>query len=288
MSARAFDVLRLTRGNRIGGLVAVLVCYLDDSDATTSKVSTIAGYVAHDDGWRRFEDAVEAICGDEGVDLIRGRELDGADGCFKGWPLIKREKFLDRIGHAMIGNVLFGISRSIGKENWKLRRRQLMTLDTLHKKTFSSLSAFGFCFGSIVIDLKENDSYGVAKQVQSEGVAYLLEAGSKNNPDIFRYLDGQRRNGAIHLDTTATEVDKRSCRAIQVADLYAFYSRRRMNKFSRFKNKLEFVPDIHKIHVQPKIWHDTGYIQEPFIEGTNTRTGGKFNFTGLIARDGQP
>ncbi len=266
----------------------MLACYLDDSDATSSKVSTIAGYVAHEDGWLRFEQAANKICDDENVELIRGRELDGADGCFKGWTLIKRQKFLDRIGRAMVGNVLFGISRSIGKEKWKVRRRQLMTLDNLHKKTFSSLSAFGFCFGSIAIDLKQNSMFEVTDEVQSSGIAYMLESGSKNNPDIFRYLDAQRRNGGLHVDTIATEVDKRSCRAAQIADLYAFYSRRRMNKFSRFGGKLEFVPDIHKIHVQPKILHDTGYVQEPFIQGTNTRTREVFNFTGIIERDPRP
>jgi hypothetical protein len=264
----------------------VLACYLDDSDATTSKVSTIAGYVAHEDGWQRFEQMADEICGRYNVDLIRGRQIDGRMDCFAGWSLLKTEGFLDEIGRALPGNILFGISRSIGKDNWKLRRRQLMALDSLHKRTFSSLSAFGFCFASIAIDLKDNDDFEVASEVQSNGIAYMIESGSKNNPDIHRYVDAQRKKGSLHVNTIVTEVDKRSCRAIQVADLYAFYSRRRMNKFSRFKGKLEFVPDIHKIHVQPRIKHDMGFIEEPFIQGTNTRTGETFNFTGIVSREG--
>ena len=38
----------------------MLVCYLDDSNATISKVETVAGYVADEDGWSRFEAAAQA------------------------------------------------------------------------------------------------------------------------------------------------------------------------------------------------------------------------------------
>jgi hypothetical protein len=264
----------------------MLACYLDDSDATISKVETIAGYVAQEDGWRRFEAQAEAICDEFKVDLIRGRNLDCRDKCFKDWKLPKVERFLDRIGTAMRGNVLFGISRSIAKEHYKFFRRGALKLDAEHKRVFGSLSGYGFCFGNISHDLRAmNEQFGVSEQIKAEGITFMLESGSKNNPDILRYVDKECRHGNLHANTTVTEVDKRSCRAIQIADLYAFYSRRRMNKFSRFEGRLEFVPDVHRIHVQPKILHDTGYIKEPGISATNVRTGEKFSMFGLMARE---
>lgn len=265
----------------------MLACYLDDSDATTSKALTIAGYVAHEEGWLRFEDEAERIVDKFGVKLIRGRQIDGRKDCFKGWSLLKCERFLGELGGALTGNVLFGISRSIGKDHFKARRQQLMKLDKMHKRTFASMSAFGFCFGSMILDLRLSEKYGVAEEVQKNGIAFLLEAGSANNPDIFRYLDSERRHGNINLNVTATEVDKRSCRAVQMADLYAFYSRRRANQFARFRGKMEFVPDIHKIHINRSIWHDTGFIEEPFIKGRNERTGEEFSFTGLLSGMGE-
>jgi hypothetical protein len=283
-SPRVFEAIRLARCSRAGGLIAVLACYLDDSDAVTSKALTIAGYVAHEEGWLRFEQVAEALCDEYGVGLIRGRQIDGRKDCFKGWSLPKCERFLDQLGTALVGNVLFGIGRSIGKDNYKLRRRQLMTLDNVHRRTFSSMSAFGFCFASLLLDLRENGAHGVSDEVKQDGIAFMLESGSANNPDIFRYLDAERRNGNINVNVTATEVDKRSCRAIQMADLYAFYSRRRANQFARFKGKLEFVTDIHKLHIGRKVHHDTGFIEEPFIKGTNQRTGETFSFTGLLSR----
>lgn len=280
-AATVFDAVRAARC-RSRGLVFVLNCYLDDSDATISKVETIAGYVAQEDGWLRFEERAEAICGHFGVDLIRGRHLDNRDKCFKDWKLPKIEKFLEAVGVAMQGNVLFGISRSIGKDHFKDFRRRALKLDAEHRRVFGSLSGYGFCFGNISLELRRNEKFGVADQIQSEGIAYMLESGSKNNPDILRFVDKERRHGNLHVNTTATEVDKRSCRAIQIADLYAFYSRRRMNKFARFEGRLEFVPDIHQLHVRPKIMHDTAYIKEPGIEGTNVRTGEKFSLFGLM------
>lgn len=280
----AYDAVRPARCRRAEGLIAVLACYLDDSDAQTSKALTIAGYVAYQDGWLRFENEAERICEKYSVELIRGRQIDGRKDCFKGWSHPRCERFLGELGSALVGNVLFGISRSIGKEHYKVRRRQLMQLDKMRKRTFSSLSAFGFCFGSLILDLRMNENYGLTEEVQRNGIAFMLEAGSANNPDIFRYIADERRHGNINVNVTATEVDKRSCRAIQMADLYAFYSRRRANQFARFRGKLEFVTDIHKLHIGRAIWHDTGFIEEPFIRGRNERTGEEFNFTGMISR----
>lgn len=280
---RFYEAFRLARCHR-RGLIFVLACYLDDSDAVISKALTIAGYVAQDDRWIRFEQEAERICTDYKVELIRGRELDGRKDCFKGWSVPKCERFLDELGSALVGNVLFGISRSIGKDNYKLRRRQIADLDNVHKRTFSSLSAFGFCFGTILLDVRENPDLGLTEEIAQSGIAFMLEGGSANNPDIMRYLEAERRHGNISHLVTATEVDKRSCRAIQMADLYAFYSRRRANQFARFKGKLEFVTDIHKLHVGRKIRHDTGFVEEPFIKGTNVRTGETFSHTDLVRR----
>lgn len=281
---RVYDAIRLARGKRAGGLIFVLACYLDDSDATISKVLTIAGYVADAEGWARFEAEAEAICAEYKVDLIRGLNLDQRKKCFDGWSLPKIERFLERIGAAMRGNVLHGISRSITKERYKAYRQGVLKLDAEHRRVFGSLSAFGFAFGNILLEFRNNNQFGIVQQVKDEGIAFMLESGSANNPDILRYIDSERRHGNIHVNTTATEVDKRSCRAIQIADLYAFYSRRRMNKFSRFRGRLEFVPDLHQLHVKPKIPHDTAWIEEPGILGTNVRTGEIFRFHGLTTR----
>ncbi len=93
------------------------MCYLDDSDAQTSKALTISGYLADADeeGWNRFEQEANRICLKYEVELIRGRQIDGRKDCFKGWSHLKRQRFLDELGTALVGNVLLGISRSMAK-----------------------------------------------------------------------------------------------------------------------------------------------------------------------------
>lgn len=262
----------------------MLVCYLDDSNASVSKVETIAGYVAEEEGWSRFEAAAEHICERESVDLIRGLNIEARKGCFEGWSLPKRERFLEEIGGAMRGNVLFGISRSIETEHFKNFKRRAMQLDLEHRKVFGSLSAFGFSFGNISHDLRFSDLFGLAARLEGEGVVYRLEAGSRNNGDVLRYVEAEVKNGNLHSTTEVIEVPKRSSWAIQISDLYAFYSRRRMNQLARFEGRLEFVPDIHRLHIEPKVMHDTGYIKEPGIRGTNVRTGETFALHGLVVR----
>ncbi|WP_156318104.1 DUF3800 domain-containing protein [Porphyrobacter sp. AAP60] len=260
----------------------MIVCYLDDSDAKVSKVETIAGYLADEEGWSRFEEKSEEICSKYDVELIRGHDLDNRRKAFRGWTQLKCQRFLEEISIAMVGNVIGGISRSIGKDHYKLRKRQLMETSPSQKRSFASLSGFGFCFGNISVALKDGDEFGIRDQVREEGIIFNLEAGSSNNLDIVRYVEGEKDHRNLHINTIVSEVDKRSCRAIQIADLYAFYSRRRGNYHERRKHLIiPRVPDIHQLHFGKKVPHDTAVIEEPFISGTNQRTGETFSFMGL-------
>lgn len=260
----------------------MLTCYLDDSDATSSKAETLAGYVADQSGWERFELLAEQICSDYGVDLIRGHELDRRKKSFKGWSHVKCQRFLEDVGLAMMGNIIGGISRSINKEHYKLRKFQLMNNASDQRKVLSSLSGFGFCFGNISVALKYGDSLGISERVRNEGIRFMLESGSTNNQDVIRYVQAELDHGNLHEKTSVCEVDKRSCRAIQLADIYAFYSRRRANAHERGKHLIiPRVPDVHQLHINQKIPHDTAIIEEPFIRATNERTGEVFEFMGL-------
>jgi hypothetical protein len=66
-----------------------------------------------------------------------------------------------------------------------------------------------------------------------------------------------------------------------MADLYAFYSRRRANKFHKTGGKIQFFPDNYQLHVQARAQHSTSLILEPFTEGNNLTTGKKFYVNGL-------
>lgn len=253
----------------------MLTCYLDDSDANTASVLTIAGYVAEAEAWKAFEGAAEAVCDEFGVDRIHGRELDARKDCFKGWSMPTSIRFLDRIGRALRDSgVLFGVSRSIPKDLYKQRKREL--------KFQPNLSAYGFAFGTIVFSLNNASEFGLHERVQAEGVSFLVEDGNQNNPDLQRYIQSEVAHGNLHKRTAIAFINKDSCRAIQAADLYAFYSRRKANRFYKTHGKMVFFPDVHTMHVQNQLSHFSGAILEPYTGATNLRTGDSFQIKGLV------
>ena len=68
----------------------------------------------------------------------------------------------------------------------------------------------------------------VGRIAHAEGVSFVLETGHENNPEAEKVFNDVRR---LYGDAAAALrsicfVPKESCRAIQMADLFAFYSRR--------------------------------------------------------------
>lgn len=154
----------------------MLSIYLDDSDADTGAVMTIAGYLAEQDAWTRFEAHAEEVCHGFDVEVIQRREFEKNKGCFKGWSIPRETALMLAIRDAMLGNVICGISRSMPKEYYKARKAQL--------RLKPQIGAYGFCFGTIVHTLCHGSEIGLMEQVKAEGVAYKIEAGHKNNPEL--------------------------------------------------------------------------------------------------------
>lgn len=254
----------------------MLTMYLDDSDADTGAVLTLAGYVAEDADWVSFESEAEDICEDFGVDVIHCTEFEKNKGCFAGWSVPKRTAFMVAIRDAMVGKVQFGISRSIPKDYYKRRKA--------HLGLNPQMGAYGFCFGTIVHTLQHGDEIGVMERVKAEGVAYRVETGHKNNPELAEYITGEIEHGNLSPVTTIEFVEKTSCRAIQIADLYAFYSRRKANKWFKSKGKLTYFPDMIGLHVQNMIPLFNGLIEEPYVSATLMRTGETFQIQGLVTK----
>lgn len=247
----------------------MLVTYLDDSDAETAEALTIAGYVADEEGWKVFESQAEKVCQDFNVDVLHCREFDYRKGCFKGWTVPRQIDFLTQMGDAMLAaDVLFGISRSIPKDLYK-RQKKEVNLD-------HSTSAYGQAFAAVVHAVRHDEPYGVTERVKNEGVIYRVEAGHKNNADLERHIEEQIKNDHLHKDTRVEIVEKTSCRAIQMADLYAFFSRRRANKWAINRGKIKFFPDALQLYVENRLPHYTGYIEQPYREATVESSGMKF------------
>jgi hypothetical protein len=111
-----------------------------------------------------------------------------------------------------------------------------------------TITPYAWCF-SLIIDWVLTD-IRIGRLTHSEGIAFILETGHENNPQAEEIFHDVRRR---HADAAAafrsiSLVPKERCRAIQIADLCAFYSRRHGKEMylapQSAKEKVRDNPDI--------------------------------------------
>jgi hypothetical protein len=201
-----------------GRWVVVLVCYLDDSGKDRqNRITTIAGYAATADQWRSFEAEVEPIFAEYGVQLLHAKELHHTEGAFAGWSVLKKQAFVARLCRVMSRHVPLGMSMSALKETYKARAAASGRKRTVTPYTFCS---------NVIIDWVLTD-IRVGKIANTEGVTFVLESGNEHNAEAeANFYQVRKQHQLDGILRSICFVPKEHCRAIQMADLFAFYSRR--------------------------------------------------------------
>jgi len=201
-----------------GRWIAVLVCYLDDSGKDPQNpITTLAGYIARDTGWEAFETDVEKWFDHYKVNTLHAKDLDDTHGEFKGWPVLKKQAFVSRVCQVRAPHLMMGMSMSALKGTYKVR-----AAESGRKRT---ITPYTFCMNVIVDWLMRDIRIGGV--TNTEGVALVLECGHENNAEAQETFYGIRKQHQLeHLLHSISFISKGSCRAIQLADLLAFYSRR--------------------------------------------------------------
>jgi hypothetical protein len=209
----------------------VLVCYLDDSGKDPqNRITTLAGYVADADDWLRFEDDVEPLFSEYKVPILHAKDLHNTDDAFKGWKVIKKQSFTFKICRKMSAYVPLGMSVSALKENYPTKAV------LPHNKGRRISTQYTFCF-NVILDWVLG-SVAIGKVANRDGVAFILECGHENNPDAERFFwEIRKQHGLENVLRSISFVPKEHCRAIQMADLLAFYTRRQGE--AAFKAPLE-------------------------------------------------
>jgi Protein of unknown function (DUF3800) len=202
----------------IGKWIVVLVCYLDDSGKDPqNRITTLAGFAAKDTQWASFETEVELVFTEYGVNVLHARDLENTDAEFTGWTVLRKQAFVARIGQVMARHIPVGYSHSAVKDTYLAHARE--------RKPQRTNTPYAFCFDRIVDwILRDIRVGGIAN---TEGVAFILECGHENNQDAQRsFYEVRKEHGLGDVLRSISFVGKESCRAIQIADLLAFYSRR--------------------------------------------------------------
>ena len=201
-----------------GRWVVVLVCYLDDSGSDPQNpITTIAGFIAKEDQWRVFETAVEAHFREYNVNILNTKKMHRTDEDFKGWTVLKKQFFVGRICKELAATVIQGLTISVVKDIYKVRATEY--------KRKRMVTPYSYCFNVIIDWVLHGTSTGQLSR--KDGVAFVIEAGHVNNGEAERLFNDIRTIHKLeNVLRSISFVGKDNCRAIQVADLLAFYSRR--------------------------------------------------------------
>lgn len=200
----------------------MLVCYLDDSGKDPQNpITTIAGYIAREDAWQKFEAEVEPYFAERQVSILHAKELHDTDGQFKGWTRLQKQAFVARISQVSGRHLMMGLSMSALKGSYE-EHAGYRASGTPARRT---VTPYTFCF-QVIVDWILRD-IRIGRAVHTEGVALILECGHENNPQAeeeFGYV--REHYGLQNVLWSISFVPKSNCRAIQLADVLAFYSRR--------------------------------------------------------------
>lgn len=220
------DVFRVAEVQGRGGQEErqlVFVCYFDDSYSDKDPNITLGGYYASIENWRMFEMEVEPLFESFGVDLLRGKDIVRGTGSFKDWSLQKKMFFVGLVFTVLAKYAVEGVSSSVDREWFERRKAEGLEL-------FKNVSPLGMAFSSCITSVVSKSPAGSAPW--QTGLTVFVEAGHKNNGNLDRIFSRLIGEGFLPINCSLTMIDKRSCRAIQVADMLAFFSRRSINKMN--------------------------------------------------------
>ena len=167
--------------------------------------------------WAAFETKVEPIFAHAKVDILHAVDLHHTTGVFKGWRVLSKQAFVARICRVLSEHNMLGVSMSAVKQTYAKRADERIGR--------RPVTPYSFCF-EVIIDWLLRD-IRTGRAVWEEGVALILEAGHENNPEAEKEFYALRKlhnlDGVLR---SISFVPKTDSRAIQLADLFAYYSRR--------------------------------------------------------------
>lgn len=197
----------------------MLFCYFDDSGSDgESPIISVGGYAASTDAWEAFEDRVKPIFDAANVAVLHATEMNGSKGAFKGWPLAKKQAFVQSLYNEFEPRRHLGVGFSVTKAAYREAKKR--------ENANHQISAYGFCLEAIYNILIKHESAG--PYIREHGASIFVESGHPNSGDVERNYHALSKKYPEFSEyfRQLAFIDKRSCRAIQMADFFAFNFRR--------------------------------------------------------------
>jgi len=154
---------------------------------------------------------------EKNVKVLHAKDLHATRGEFEDWKVITKQYFVWRICSALTPYVPLGVSMSALKETYGEH--------AVERKPKRTVSAYTFCFNTILDWLLRDIRTG--KEANTDGLAFILECGNEHNGEAEQcFYNVMKEHDLGGVLRSISFVPKEKCRAIQMADLLAYYSRR--------------------------------------------------------------
>lgn len=233
----------------------VFACYLDEARTDReSDIVTMAGYIAPYVDWLPFETAAQAIFDAFGVRILHAMDLHAGKREFRGWDWAKKEEFVSALQDKIKSTGAIGVAYSVVKS-------QFVDAKRLHK-VMPNESPYGFCFRSIVSVICYDPVMRMNfDTIQDADISFILEAGNKNSGDVDRIFAVLKQTSPFRGRLKAVTFSaKDATKALQMADLLAFYSRRHIARYddvSGYGDGPTMLTILHNgVHIEPLVAHD--------------------------------
>jgi hypothetical protein len=221
------------RGSPAERLVFVFQCYLDDSGTSGLPIVSMGGFMAPMSQWERLEPLFDAILDRYDVPIFHAKEFHSTKPPFKTWKVVKKKSLIEELFTVAHGD-LHGISVGIRRDEYDQAKEE-------NSVAFGRMSGIGVCFASIMAKIITDERISAA--VRQQGISFMIETGNQNNSGIEQYFHRMAANPAFEgCLRSISFIPKKQCRAIQLADLLAFYSRRSLWNHARFDGKIALPP----------------------------------------------
>lgn len=182
----------------------------------------LAGFYAYVEGWLRFENEVAPIFKAYDVDILRGKDIVDGRGSFKNWRLSRKVEFTDAVFSVLSKHVIEGVASCVEKK-WFKRERE-------RRPEFRNLSPLGLALSSTIGAIAFKAPIPVPEPLK-DGIRFFVESGHRNNGNLARLFEVFVKDSSlVPPNSSLTMIDKQSCKAIQVADMLAFFSRKEINR----------------------------------------------------------
>ena len=234
-----------------------MIVYLDGSDDNGSSVTTLAGYGQSADEWEKFEVHAAEVFRKFDVDILHATDFHRTKGCFKGWSYVRKRNFIDALYSQ--SKDLFGISHSVQKKGYSEGRKGI--------KAAQSMSPYGCAFSSMVSGFCLSDM--TSRHVEEYGRSFVVESGHKNNREIEMEFHRLKQRHFPNVLGSISFSEKTDSRAIQLADLFAFYSRHqaaKMDAKNMFGKEAEQLEDKMFSLITSRGHHVISIVDNPFGE----------------------